>query len=68
MLPRATSLTNMSLVPLLAAAEYLALVLQHKREGELSDYEKLYSILPLFICWPVMRRTVQIFQTSLLCN
>ena len=44
MLPRATSLTNMSLVPLLAAAEYLALVLQHKREGEPSDYEKLYSI------------------------
>ena len=68
MLPSATSLTNMSLVPLLAAAEYLALVLQYKRYGERSDYEKLYSISPLFICCPVMRRTVQIFQTSLLCN
>ena len=48
MFPRATSLTNMSLVPLLAASEYLALVLQNKRYGETSDYDKLYAKFQLF--------------------
>ena len=59
-------MTNMSLVPLLAAAEYLALVLQHKREGEPSDYEKLSSI-SFFFC-SVFRRTAEISQTSILRN